>query len=188
MLDIFQQPSAFLVFLGLSALGFGVLVISLTFGELFDFLHHDGDFDHDGGPSFLSSRVLSVLVTAFGALGAIGIQQGMSIPAASGIGFVGGVACAALVYWFARFLFSQQATTMTTSADLAGRTARVIVGIPKEGVGQIRCQTGDEIVDKVARSRSGEAIAENTIVMIDQVLGEIVIVQPAKAASESKAI
>jgi hypothetical protein len=59
MLDIFQQPSAFLVFLGLSALGFGVLVISLTFGELFDFLHHDGDFDHDGlqalGPRFIDA-------------------------------------------------------------------------------------------------------------------------------------
>ncbi|MEP7366012.1 MAG: hypothetical protein ABI972_22370 [Acidobacteriota bacterium] len=185
MSEILQQPPAFLVFLGLAALGFTVLVISLVVGELFDFMDHDADFDHGGGPSFLSSRVLSVLVTAFGAIGAMSVNAGLAIPAASGVGFAGGVACAALVYWFARFLYSQQATTMTTSADLMGRSARVIIGIPKAGVGQVRCQTGDEIVDKVARSRSGDAIAENTIVKIDQVLGEIVIVQPEKSASES---
>jgi len=185
MPEILRQPSAFLVFLGLSALGFGVLLVSLIFGELFDFMSHDGDFDHGGGPSFLSSRVLSVLVTSFGALGAIGVNSGMSIPAASGMGFVGGVGCAALVYWFARFLFSQQATTMTTSADLVGHKARVLVAIPAAGVGQVRCQTGDEIVDKIARSESGEAIPENAIVTIGQVLGEIVIVQPEKRSSES---
>lgn len=185
MSQILQQPSAFLVFLGLAGLGFTVLVISLVFGELFDFLHHEIDTDFDSGPSFLSSRVLSVLVTAFGAIGAMSVNAGFSIPAASGVGFAGGVACAALVYWFARFLYSQQATTMTTSSDLLGCTARVVVGIPKAGVGQVRCQTGEEIVDKVARSRSGEAIAENTIVKIDQVLGEIVIVQPEKSGSES---
>ena len=185
MSQILQQPSAFLVFLGLAGLGFTVLVISLVFGELFDFLHHEIDTDFDSGPSFLSSRVLSVLVTAFGAIGAMSVNAGFSIPAASGVGFAGGVACAALVYWFARFLYSQQATTMTTSSDLLGCTARVVVGIPKAGVGQVRCQTGEEIVDKVARSRSGEAIAENTIVKIDQVLGEIVIVQPEKSGLES---
>lgn len=185
MPELLQQPSAFLIFLGLSALGFGVLLISLIFGELFDFLAHDTDFDHGGGPSFLSSRVLSVLVTAFGGLGAIGVNAGMSIAASSAMGFAGGVACAGVVYWFARFLYSQQATTMVTTTDLVGHTARVIIGIPASGVGQVRCQSGEEIIDKVARSRSGDAIAENSLVTIDQVLGEIVIVQPLKAASEN---
>lgn len=185
MPELLQQPSAFLIFLGLSALGFGVLLISLVFGELFDFLAHDTDFDHGGGPSFLSSRVLSVLVTAFGGLGAIGINAGMSIAASSAMGFTGGVACAGVVYWFARFLYSQQATTMVTTTDLVGHTARVIIGIPAAGVGQVRCQSGEEIIDKVARSRSGDAISENSLVTIDQVLGEIVIVQPLKTTSEN---
>lgn len=184
MPELLQQPSAFLIFLGLAALGFGVLIISLVFGELFDFLAHDADFDH-GGPSFLSSRVLSVLVTAFGGLGAIGINAGMSIAASSAMGFAGGVACAGVVYWFARFLFSQQATTMVTTTDLVGRTARVVVSIPASGVGQVRCQSGEELIDKVARSRTGEAISENSLVTIDQVLGEIVIVQPLKSSSET---
>ena len=52
-------------------------------------------------------------------------------------------------------------------------TARVIIGIPAAGVGQVRCQSGEEIIDKVARSRSGDAIAENSLVTIDQVLGQV---------------
>jgi hypothetical protein len=186
MTEILQQSSAFLVFLGLAATGLVVLVLSLVFGELFDFLHHEIDADFDSGPSFLSSRVLSVLVTAFGAIGAMATNAGMSIPVASAAGFAGGTACAAVVYWFARFLYGQQATSMTTGADLMGKTGRVVVGIPKAGVGQVRCKAGEELIDKVARSRSGEAIAENTIVVIEEVLGEIVIVGPEKPAGRTK--
>ena len=45
------------------------------------------------------------------------------------------------------------------------------------GVGQIRCRIGEELVDKIARTRDGMAIAENTSVQIEEVLGETVIVK-----------
>jgi len=178
--DLFAQLSAFTVYLGIAAIGFFFLVISFFFGEIFGHFEASG-WDHDlghGGPSFFSMRILSVFITAFGGAGAIGIHYGLSILASSGIGFGCGVVCASLIYGFATFLYSQQATTQVRTTDLAGHTGRIVVPIPAGGVGQIRCQIGEELIDKMARSTDGSAIAENAIVKVEQVLGEIVIVRP----------
>ena len=126
----------------------------------------------------MSSRVISVFVTAFGGFGAIGTHYGLGMLPSSGLGFASGVGFASVTYYFARFLYGQQASTQVQSSDILGKTARVIVSIPANGVGQVRCQVGDEMVDKVARSADGAAIAPNSIVTIDQVLGEVVIVRP----------
>jgi membrane protein implicated in regulation of membrane protease activity len=177
--ELLSQISAFTVFLGIAAIGFLFLLISLIFGELFDLF--GGDLDHDldhGGPSFFSSRILSVFITAFGGFGAIGSNYGLAILPASGVGFLSGVFFATVIYWFARALYGQQATTQVLSTDIVGRTARVVVSIPSNGVGQVRVQVGEEVLDKIARSRNGAAIAENQIVKIEEVLGEIVVVAP----------
>ena len=84
---------------------------------------------------------------------------------------------ATAIYAFARFLYGQQASSEVRSAELVGQSARVVVSIPPGGVGQVRCRIGEELVDKVAQSRDGAAIAENTPVRIEEVLGETVIVQ-----------
>jgi membrane protein implicated in regulation of membrane protease activity len=175
---LFSQFSAFTVFLGIAAVGFVFLLVSLIFGEMFDHFG-DGHFDHDlghGGPSFFSARILSVFVTAFGGFGAIGTHYGLGVLPSSGIGFLSGIFFASLIWAFASFLYSQQASSDVKSSDLAGQTARVVVSIPTGGVGQVRCQLGEELIDKVARSVDGGAIPENTVVRVDQVLGEIVIV------------
>ena len=62
--------SAFAVFLGIAAIGFIVLIVSFVFGEIFEhggdfFGGHDADFHADTGISVLSSRVVSVFITAF---------------------------------------------------------------------------------------------------------------------------
>jgi membrane protein implicated in regulation of membrane protease activity len=169
------HASQFTVFLGIAVVGFLILLISLVFGEMFD-----SDTDHDlshGGPGFLSTRIISVFVTAFGGFGAVGTYSGLSILPSSGVGFVSGVFFAALIYAFATFLYSQQASTDVRGADLVGLSARVVVGIPAGGVGQVRCQVGEELVDKIARSNDGTAIAENTAVTIEQILGDTVLVR-----------
>jgi membrane protein implicated in regulation of membrane protease activity len=177
---IFTEISAFTVFLAIAAVGFIFLLISLMFGEIFDHFG-DGDFsggDHDhGGPSFFSTRVLSVFVTAFGGTGAVGIFYGLSVPAASGVGFLSGAAFGGVIYMFAHFLYGQQASTDVRTADLVGKQARVVVPIPKGGVGQIRCQIGEQVLDKVARSRDGQPIKENKMVMVEENLGDVVIVR-----------
>jgi membrane protein implicated in regulation of membrane protease activity len=177
MPDFLSQLSAFTVFLGIGGFGFLFLLFSLAFGELFE--HFDGgdhDFDH-GGPSFFSSRILSVFVTAFGGFGAVASHYGMTIGPASGVGFDSGAVFASLIYYFARFLYGQQATTQVQSQDMVGRAARVIVSIPNNGIGQVRCQVGDEMIDKIAKTKDGSPVSENATVRIEEVLGEVVVVR-----------
>lgn len=184
MTDLFQSLSAFTVFLSIAAFGFVFLVISFVFGEIFEAFGFDHDFDHDGGldhggggPGIFSPRVLSVFVTAFGGAGAVATYYGFSSLASSGIGAVSGIVFGGIILTFARFLYGQQASTEVKSTDVLGQTARVVVGIPKDGVGQVRCKVGDELIDKIARSDDGQPISENAAVKVDQVLGEIVIVK-----------
>jgi hypothetical protein len=61
--------------------------------------------------------------------------------------------------------------------DLVGQVGRVIVAIPAGGVGQVRCRLGEELVDKVARANDADAIGENVSVVVDEVLGETIIVK-----------
>ncbi|MBL8231358.1 MAG: hypothetical protein JNL98_22885 [Bryobacterales bacterium] len=179
MTEILQTLSAFTVFLGIAGFGFLFLLVSLIFGEVFE---HFGDFDHDvdhdtgGGPTFFSPRVMSVFIAGFGAAGAIATAYGASTMVASGIGFASGIGLASVILMFAKFLFGQQATTSVGSTDVLGQVARVVVGIPKDGVGQVRCTVGESLVDRIARSKDGSPIPENSSVKVEEVLGEIVIV------------
>jgi membrane protein implicated in regulation of membrane protease activity len=175
-MEFLPPLSPFSVFLAIAAVGFLFLITSLLFGEVSDFFHADTDVDH-GGPGFFSSRVIGVFVTAFGGFGAIGVHYGLSTPAASGLGLVSGFVFGAVIYSFARFLYGQQASSDVRSSDLVGQSARVVIAIPPNGVGQIRCRLGEELIDKVAQAKGGIAIAENATVRIDEVLGETVIVK-----------
>ncbi len=180
-----SQVSAFTIFLSIAGVGFVFLLISLIFGEIFE--HFEGGFDHDldhGGPGILSTRVLSVFVTAFGGFGAVATHYGLPPVPASGVGFASGMFFASMIYAFARFLWGQQATSETRVSDLVGQTARVVVGIPSGGVGQVRCCMGEQLIDKIARAHDGRAIPEYTVVRIQEVLGETVIVACANAAAQ----
>jgi hypothetical protein len=173
--------SAFVTFLAIAAFGFVFLAASSVFGDLFEHgdLGHDVGGDHGSGPSILSSRILSVFVTAFGSFGAIGIHMGYGVGTSTAMGFGGGIVFAAVLYAFASFLFSQQASSHTRINDLIGRVGEVSVAIPKGGLGQIRCTLGDTVVEKIARSADGEAIPANVLINVDQIVGETVVVHRA---------
>src|SRR5262245_6750352 len=124
----FVPLNAFIVFLAIAAVGFLFLIISLFFGEVFE--HFDGALDHDmdhGGPGFFSTRIISVFITAFGGFGAIATDQGASALAASANGAVAGFLLAAPVYFLARFLYGQQATSDQRSTALFREVARAVV-------------------------------------------------------------
>jgi len=179
-MDWIANLSAFSVFLAIASVGFVLLLASLVFGELFE--HFDTSLDHDlghGGPGIFSTRILSVFVTAFGGFGAVGTYYGLSTLASSGVGFVSGTGFALIIFAFARFLYGQQASSEVLTTDLVGQSARVVVGIPADGVGQVRCRVGEELIDKIARTRDGSPIAENVMVRIEEVLGDTVVVRKA---------
>src|SRR5208337_195340 len=183
----FAGLSAFAVFLGIASIGFLFLIVSFASGELFehgDLVGHDADFHGDvhGGPgvSILSTRILSVFITAFGGFGAIGIHLGHSIEVSTALGVAGGLVFGTIIYLFASFLFSQQASSEVRVSDLAGSIAQVSVAIPKAGVGQVRCTLGESVVEKIARSQDGGEIPANTLVKIEAVVGETVVVRRAE--------
>jgi membrane protein implicated in regulation of membrane protease activity len=180
--------SAFTVFLAIGSIGFLFLLLSFVVGEVSDLLggidvDHDHDVahagDHGAGPSPFSTRVMAMFLTAFGACGAIATHYGLSPLPASAVGMVSGTFFGSIVYVFARFLHGQQASSQVKAAEFIGQTARVIVAIPANGLGQVRCRIGEELVDRIARTADGAAIASNAMVRIEDVVGETVIVAPA---------
>src|SRR5688500_5647147 len=174
-MNLLPELSAFSVFLAICASGFLFLMVALIFGGLFDFFEADHDFDA-GGPGFFSTRVMAVFVTTFGGAGAVATYYGLSPMPASLVGFATGLVFGGAIYALARVLYQQQASTEVRSGDLVGAVGRVVIAIPPGGVGQIRVRLGEEPMDKIARTRDGAAIAENTAVKVDEVLGETVIV------------
>jgi membrane protein implicated in regulation of membrane protease activity len=175
-MNLLPELSAFTVFLAICAAGFLFLMVALIFGGLFDFFEADHDFDA-GGPGFFSTRVMAVFVTTFGGAGAVATYYGFSPIPASLVGFATGLVFGGAIYALARVLYQQQATTEVRSSDLVGAVGRVVIAIPAGGVGQIRVRLGEELMDKIARTRDGAAIPENTAVKVDEVLGETVIVK-----------
>ena len=179
MPEFLSNISPLIVFLGIATLGFIFLLISLVVGDIFDSFGFDTGLDGGAdGHGFLDSRVISVFVTAFGGVGAIGIQAGLSIVGSSLLGLGGGIILGALVSLFGRFLYKQQATTSVTTAQLIGRTAQVIVSIAPGSLGQVSCRIGEERVEKLARARDNREIKAGATVRVDEVAGDSLIVSP----------
>lgn len=177
MPELFSNISSLMVFLGIAAIGFIFLLVSLLVGDIFDSFGIDSGLDGGAdGNGLLDSRVISVFITAFGGCGAIGVQTGLGIVGSSLMGLAGGVVLGGLVSLFARFLYKQQSSSSVGTGQLIGRTAQVIVSIAPGGVGQISCRVGEERIEKLARSKDNSEIKAGAMVRVDDVAGGSVIV------------
>ncbi len=179
MPEFLSNITPLFVFLGISAIGFVFLLISLVVGDIFDSFGFDTGLDGVGdGHALLDSRVISVFVTAFGGFGAIGIQSGLSIVASSLLGLGGGLVLGGVVSLFGRFLYKQQSTSSVNTTQLVGRTAQVVVSIAPGSLGQVSCRVGEERVEKLARARDNREIKAGATVRVDEVAGDSLIVSP----------
>jgi membrane protein implicated in regulation of membrane protease activity len=180
-----------LLYGAIAAFGFLFLLIMLFVGDVFGGDHevgaHEisvdhGDSDAGGGPSIFSARIMSSFVTAFGVGGVVARYYNLSHPAASGVGVVSGIVLASLVYQFAKFLYSQQASSDVKMTGLIGRSAEVSVAIPGGGVGQVTLMFGGERSEHIARSADGSALARGADVIITGLRGDSIVVVPAGGA------
>lgn len=179
MPEFLSTISPLVVFLMISGIGFVFLLVSLVLGDIFDMFGFDTGLDGAAdGHALLDSRVISVFVTSFGGFGAIGIQMGLGIVASSMIGLGGGMVLGGMVSLFARFLYRQQSTSSVGTTQMIGRTAQVIVSIPPGSLGQVSCRIGEERVEKLARSKEHKEIKAGSIVRVDEIAGDSVIVSP----------
>jgi hypothetical protein len=189
MWEAIAQFSSISIFLIIGALGLAFLVISFFFGEFFEAIDMGADLDaSDDGEGVFSLKVMSVFVTAFGGVSALGVYQGFSGLLSIAFGVTGGFVMAGLVYYFGRLLYSQQSSSHIDTADLVGCKAEVIVGIPEGGSGQVRCLLGESMIEKIARSRDGSPIPQYAAVLIEEVFGESVIVSPWSSAPEGRSL
>jgi membrane protein implicated in regulation of membrane protease activity len=188
MWESIAQYSSITIFLIIGAFGLAFLIISYFFGEFFEVLDQGADLDANESGGVFSLKVMSVFVTAFGGVSALGVYRGFGLLPSIAFGVAGGFALAFLVYYFGRMLYSQQSSSHVNTADLVGCRAEVIVGIPGGGAGQVRCLFGETMVEKIARSRNGGSIPQHTEVLIEEVLGESVIVSPWSSAREARTL
>lgn len=179
-MDFLSDLSLLLLFAIIGGVGFIFLLVSLIVGDIFDALGFDLDAGGDGSTDFglLDSRVIAVFITAFGGFGVIGAQMGYGAVACSLIGLLGGAVFGGVVSVFGRFLIGQQASSSVTDDDIIGRSAQVTVAIKQGTVGQITAKIGDERVERIARSKDGGEIAAGSIVKVESIIGDSVIVIP----------
>jgi len=178
-----------LVYGAIAAFGFLFLIVMLFVGEVFGGDHDMGhdiaaghlDADH-GGPGIFSARIMASFLTAFGVGGVVARYNHFSHPAASGVGVVSGLVLSSVVYQFAKFLYSQQASSEVKMTSLIGRSAEVSVAIPEGGVGQVALTFGGERCDYIARAADGRALLRGAEVVITGLRGNAVVVAPPQSS------
>ena len=178
-MEFITNLNLLVLFAIIGGIGFLFLLISLVVGDVFEAV----GFDLDGGATgtdfgLLDSRVIAVFLTAFGGFGVIAAQTGFGAVGSSIAGLLGGIVFAGVVSIFGRFLIGQQASSSVSDETLLGRTAQVTVAIKSGAVGQITAKVGDERVERIARAKDGNEIAVGTIVKVDAVIGDSIIVVP----------
>jgi len=146
------------MYLVLLIVGAGFIVLSLIFGEVFE-------FDGIGAP-FLRPTVIAPALAVTGGVGLIlsptfGSYLAFPFSAAAGItvGF--------LLYRFV--ILPMQRMEHTSSHDkqsLIGSTAKVVLGIPQGGYGKIKYNVTGSFVTSPAKSEDGVEISKDTEVVI----------------------
>jgi membrane protein implicated in regulation of membrane protease activity len=143
-------------------------------------IDHDVSFDHGSvGVSPLSPITIASFVTSFGGLGLIGTQLLRMIDtfslffAAAGAALIAG----GMFLFYSRVLVAGQGSSTVQLSDLSGKTAEIIIPIPQDGLGRVAFVARGTRATWAARSIDGEAVPRGTIVTIEAVTGNTVIVR-----------
>jgi membrane protein implicated in regulation of membrane protease activity len=145
------------------------------------------DFSFDDVPSFdhgsvdvspLSPITIASFVTGFGGLGLIGTQLLAMSDTASLFFASGGAALIAggMFFFYSRVLIAGQGSSEVLISEFSGKKAEVIIPIPRNGVGQIALVTRGTRTTWSARSADGKPIPRGTVVTVQNVSGQTIIV------------
>jgi membrane protein implicated in regulation of membrane protease activity len=140
---------------------------------------HDVSFDHGSvGVSPLSPITIASFVTSFGGIGLIGTQLLWLPDPVSLVLAGGGAACiaAGMFLFYSKVLVAGEGSSAVRLADISGKMAEVIIPIPKNGLGQVAFVARGTRATRSARSADGKPIPRGTIVTIEAVTGNTVIV------------
>lgn len=184
ILDFFTSGTITLgtVYWACLMIGAALLIISLIFGEIFDFVFDAGEF----GP--LSGPVVSTFLTLFGGGGLIFRDLIGVGPVASSFAalIIGAGGSSAVYFVFIKLILSQEGGTTYDPKLTAGREAEVITGIPANGTGEITFDVQSGRISGPARSSDGAAIERASVVVIDRFVGGTYYVHKLEATSRSE--
>jgi membrane protein implicated in regulation of membrane protease activity len=162
-----------LLYFIIAAIGILFLIVSLVVGEVLDVF----DFEWDDGVHPLSTKVVAVGLTAFGATGMITRYYEWSALLSALTSALAALLLGALMWWMLSALYRGSASTDVSISALVGRRAQVTVGIPAASVGEILIAAADSTRHILARSRDGQPIPVGSSVRIVESLGNVVLVE-----------
>ncbi len=146
---------------------------------------HEGHTEggQEGGFPILSPYVLSVFLGSFGVAGYAALSAGLGwwlhLPIAVAAGVFGGGTVGTFLW--------KLATTWSPSGEaqvarFAGMEAKVSVGIPEGGIGEVGFVLDGGRRTASARTVDGHALSTGTVVIIQEVRGSTVVVREEAAA------
>jgi hypothetical protein len=139
-------------------------------------------------PPLLNFSSLVAFLTWFGAAGyALTRFAGWPLPGALAAALLAGLAGALLIALFLGQVLAGEQVLDARQYRLPGTLARVTVGIPATGVGEIVFAKGGGRRSEAARSLTGEPIARGTEVVILEYQRGIAAVRPFQELLEAKA-
>ena len=165
------------MYLVLLGVGGGFIVLSLIFGEVFE-------FDGVGG-AFFRPAVISITLAVTGGVGLLlspmfGSYLAFPFSAAAGL------AAGFLLYRFV--ILPMQRLEHTSSHDkqaLIGSTAKVVLGIPQGGFGKIKYNVTGSYVTSPAKSEDGVEIRKDTEVVISYIKNNAYYVRERGGTAEA---
>ena len=160
--------------------GAGFVIISLIFGEMFDF---DG-----AGFIFLKPKVLALTLTVMGGVGLI-LGGRMNSYLVFPISLAGGMFAGFLLYRFIFLpLYRLQHTSTHDKQSLIGTFAKVALAIPQGGFGKIKYTVSGSIVTSPAKTEDDSGIAKDADVVIIAIKNNAYYVKQRVAHEPERAI
>lgn len=174
-----------LVFLGIFAVGFAILMMSLLLGDFGDADGDVGDVDGDHGmPKVLSLKVIACFMIGFGMFASISnywvasdMQEGTKNLVNMGGGLLGGAVFGAVGWWIIKMLLDQQATYKMETYDFVGIRTQLSLGIPQDGVGEVVFELNGRKHNLSVRDKNDGALKTGTPVRIVEMHGATALVE-----------
>ena len=178
------------IFIGLGAIGFLLLLLSLVLGDHDDLSaehefgfeqgYEGGDHETSGGPSPFSMRVIAIVLVFFSVGGSLARYYDASYMTSSLIGVATGLIAGLLAFQFVRILWKHQASSTASYEDMIGITGEVKTPIPSSGLGEISIVVKQRPYYLSARSKDGQAISQGTTVKIISYPGDSAVVETVR--------
>jgi membrane protein implicated in regulation of membrane protease activity len=166
------------IFLVLGGVGLVFLLLSLVVGDWFEGLFGAFELDLDGG-GLISGPVLGAFVAAFGIGGAavLATTDASIVVAALG-GLANGLVIGYIAFRLTRAFMHMPTDAPVRSADLVGKSGRVVTPIPDAGLGEILVRHAGQPLK--LSSRADRPLGAGTTVVITQVLSTSSVVVAAE--------